>query len=222
MHGVVFAVHREQFAAGLLCGGHHQFSGCNQDLFVGKCDGLTQFDGFVSRFEPHDAHGCRNENVSFAMRAYPEHAFPPMMNCGKRRNAFRAQVPGEFIDFLRIAHRNHFWVVTLDLADQFIKICARCQRHYAKAFWQPLDNGERLPAYGARRTQYGKVFHRFLCVSYVSLDIAAGLDSGRGDQNPIIPDNGDGQDKGIDAVKNTAVSRQKSSGILHASAALVG
>src|ERR1700736_134683 len=40
-------------------------------------------------------------------------------------------------------------------------------------------------------------------------------------QNPIIPDNGNGQDEGVDAIEDAAVAGEYGAGVFHADAALV-
>ena len=48
------------------------------------------------------------------------------------------------------------------------------------------------------------------------------LDAGRVDQNKIVPDYGDGQNKGVDAVEHAAVAGQERAGVFDSCAAFVG
>ena len=56
MNGVVLAVHGKQFHVGLPGGGHHNFTGRDEDFFVGESDALPGLDGGVCSFKTHNAH----------------------------------------------------------------------------------------------------------------------------------------------------------------------
>src|SRR5260370_30875054 len=47
--------------------------------------------------------------------------------------------------------------------------------------------------------------------------------TGRGiHENQVIPDDGDAEDEGVNAIEDATVAREKAAGVLHASAAFVG
>src|SRR5215813_1607429 len=56
---------------------------------------------------------------------------------------------------------------------------------------------------------------------YTNWRVVPGLGPGRVDQDPIIPDNGNRQDKCVDPVKNAAMAREQTAGIFDPGAALV-
>ena len=90
VHGVVFAVDGEKFAAGFFCGGHDQFAGGDENFFVGERDGFAEFYGFVGGFQADHTHGGGYDDFRASQRADGEHAFAPVMNGGQRGDFFCA------------------------------------------------------------------------------------------------------------------------------------
>ncbi len=80
MHRVVFAIHGKKFAPGFFCRGHHQLTRSDQNLLVRKRHRLSQLHCFVSRFQPHDAHRRRYNDVRLGVRPDHEHSFALVVN----------------------------------------------------------------------------------------------------------------------------------------------
>ncbi len=117
MHGIVLAVHGQQFAPGFFCRGHHQFARRDENLFVRKRDRLSHLDGFVSRLQTDDAHCRGDHDVRLGMRSGRQHSFAAMVNLRERRDSLFAQLPRQLIGPLRIPDGDDFRVVPLDLPD---------------------------------------------------------------------------------------------------------
>ena len=58
-------------------GGHHDFTGGDEDFLVRKRDLLSGFHGGVRGFEAHDADGRGNQRRGGGMRGHSEHAAAP-------------------------------------------------------------------------------------------------------------------------------------------------
>ena len=155
MHGVVFAIYGKKFAPGLFCRGHHQFARRDKDLFVRKRDRLSLLDRFVSRFQPDDAHCCRDHDVYPWVCSGRQQSFTAMVNLRGRRDSLFAQHPRQLISPLRIPDGDDFRVVPLDLPDQLFQVGSRRQRDHTKPLRQSLHHRKALPPNRSARTQNG-------------------------------------------------------------------
>ena len=149
--GVVFTVDGEQFPAGFGGGGHDEFTGGDEDFFVGEGDGTAEFYGLVGGFESNNTDGCGNDDVGVRMSADGEHALASMVDGGRGDSLF-AKATGEFVGELRSGDGDEFGMMALDLPEKFVEIAASGQGHDSELIAHRLDNGERLPPDRAGRT----------------------------------------------------------------------
>ena len=136
-------------------GSHDQFAAGDQNLFVGESDGATEFHGFVSSFEADYTYGGGENDFGAGVRAYSEHAFPAVMNGGKRRETCFAEPAGKFVGEFFIGHGNDFRVVALDLRKELFEIVASGQGDDFELVGEGFDDLKRLAAYGAGGTEDG-------------------------------------------------------------------
>ena len=159
MDGVVFAVHGEEFLAGLCGGGHDQFTGGDEDFFVGEGHSAAELDCFVGGFEADDTDGGGEDDFGGGMSANGEHAFTAVMDGGERRKICFAKAAGEFAGELFIGYGNYFGMVAQDLREEFVEIGAGGEGHDFELIGEGFDDGNCLAADGAGRAEDGKGFH---------------------------------------------------------------
>src|SRR5260370_20131174 len=155
MHGVVFAIHGQQFPSGFFRRGHHQLARRHKNLFVRKRNRFSQLHRFISRFQPDNAHRGGYHHVCLRMRSDRQHSSLAVVDLRNPCNSLLAQQPRQLVSPPGIPNRNDLRVVPLDLPDQLFQVSSRRQRDDAKLPRQSLDDRNALPPNRSRRTQNG-------------------------------------------------------------------
>jgi len=153
--GVVLGIDGKEFFAGFSGSGHDQFTGGDEDFFVGESDGAAEFDGFVSGFEADHAYGGGENDFGGGMSADGEHAFAPVMDGGERRIIGFTEAASEFVGEFFIGDGDHFGAVAQDLGEQLVEIGAGGEGHDFQSIGLRLNHGESLTANGAGRPEDG-------------------------------------------------------------------
>jgi hypothetical protein len=80
------------------------------------------------------------------MRSDGQHSFPAMVNRGERRDSLSAQERRKLIGLHRVADRDYFRPVPLDLPDQLFEVAPSRERNDAKSPGQSLYHRKALSA----------------------------------------------------------------------------
>ena len=76
----MFGIDGKQFPARFRGGGHDEFTGGDENFFVGERDGAAEFNGFVGGLEANDADRGGKDDFGGGVGGYGEHAVGAVMN----------------------------------------------------------------------------------------------------------------------------------------------
>src|ERR1700733_2689752 len=163
MDCVVFAIDGKERNAGTMHGGHDDFSGGYEDLFVGESYLLARDDSGVGCFESYHSHCGGNYELRFGNCGDALIPCRAEFDFGQRIYFSFAQTRKQFCGALRICHGNNFGMMASDLAGQLFKISSGSESDDLQTIRKRFNDIQTLATDGARRAENRNAFHAW-CV----------------------------------------------------------
>jgi hypothetical protein len=158
VYGVVLAVDGEQFPAGFRSGGHHEFTGGDENFLIGQSDGAAEFHRFVGGFESNNTDGGGNDDVGAGVSADGQHALASMVD-GWESDSLFAEAAGDFVGESGNCDGDYLGMMALNLGQEFVEIGASGQGEDSELIGEGFDDGKSLAADRTGGTEDGERTH---------------------------------------------------------------